>query len=224
MDSKQAHLHHVLPVFLLTTDYSYPRCRRFLRVPTPTYRSPRYFVRNLCETARMLEMVRACETGSAESWGGIYTWQPPSYKMHETWLKARGVPWAIRKIILTASKKTEVVITHDPGRHYASAFAVPMFGRAEFSFNLDGEKTPYCFGKDPEPHFFYTASLKADTVSIRIDDEKHRRDRDRGRFYKLDTIAKMADGSLKHTQRWLRRDGDEVLASLEADLVEKTGK
>ena len=77
--------------------------------------------------------------------------------------------------MLGAARKTEVVITHTPHRQYSSAFAVPMFGRAEFGFNLDGERTPYTFGKDPTPQFYYTATQDGDdAVRIKIEDEKHR--------------------------------------------------
>ena len=123
--------------------------------------------------------------------------------------------------MLGAARKTEVVITHTPHRQYSSAFAVPMFGRAEFGFTLDGERTPYTFGKDPTPQFYYTATQDGDdAVRIKIEDEKHRKDN--GDFYKVDTIER--DGpNLRHVQAWCKRGGEEVVR-LEADLIRKSGK
>ena len=205
-DKRRAHLHFTLPVFLLTTEYE-------------------YFVTNMCSTAKVKKMMRDVERGGddARSIAGLYTWQPPSKKAHEKWLKLRGAPWTLRKIVLNASRKTEVVITHTPYKHYSSAFAVPMFGRAEFAFALDGERTPYVWGKDPNPHFFYTASQPDETkIAIKVEGEKHRKDTKE--FYKIDTIEKTTGGDLIHLQRWLRfSDGAEV-GRIEADLLAKKGK
>ena len=100
MDKRQAHLHDMLPVFLLTTEYA-------------------YFVRNMHDTAKMLKMKReANRSGGDRSLTGVYTYQPPPKKAHEAFLKARSVPWAIRKLVINATRKTEVVVTHDPGRTY----------------------------------------------------------------------------------------------------------
>jgi hypothetical protein len=74
------------------------------------------------DTARMLAMRAAVARGTDDAdagFSGVYTWQPPPRRAHEAWLKCRGVPWAIRKIVLGAARKTEVVITHAPFREPA---------------------------------------------------------------------------------------------------------
>ena len=86
--------------------------------------------------------------------------------------------------MLGAARKTEVVITHTPHRQYSSAFAVPMFGRAEFGFTLDGERTPYTFGKDPTPQFYYTATQDGDdAVRMRFAAAAAARSSSRRRFF-----------------------------------------
>ena len=208
LDARRAHLHHVLPIFLLTTEYP-------------------YFVRNMCETARMLRMrvaAEAADRSTSDDLTGVYVWHPPPRRAHEAWLKARGAPWAVRKIVLAAARKTEVVITHAPHAEYASAFAVPIFGRAEFRFALDGQRRPYSFGKDPNPQFHYAASQSAtptgDAITIRVEDERHRAP---GAFYKVDTVERLPAGDLRHSQAFYEADGTR-LGALEASLVRRTGK
>ena len=96
-----------------------------------------------------------------------------------------------------------------------------MFGRAEFVFSLDGTRRAYAFGKEASPAFFYEAREAGDRITIRVEDEKHRKP---GAFYKVDAIARDAAGDLTHAQAFHRTSDGACLGTLEAVLVRKTGK
>jgi len=96
-----------------------------------------------------------------------------------------------------------------------------MFGRAEFTFALDGARRAYAFGKEAAPAFYYEARQAGDRVTIRVEDERHRA---RGAFYKVDTISRDAAGDLRHAQAFHRASDGACLGTLEAVLVRKTGK